>query len=293
MFDEREGLEGTILPPDVLFLQELETIERAIRYTCRRAGLREADAEDFGSWVKLRIIENDYAVLRKFEYRCGFGAFISVVIQRLLLDYRILLWGRWHASSEAKRAGEIAIAVEAMVHRDGWTVEEALPALQRRWPHLTRRDIDALMARLPRRPGRPRSVGSAALELLTGNRGVEELAFEGDRLYLSRRVAAVVRRTFDQLSEGDRLLVRFRFQANMSVAEIARLMGLDQKPLYRRLQRLLAAFRNRLAEEGIDASAVHEILASRSIDLDFGFPATTLPQRPASVSVQPPEEEGS
>src|SRR5256885_9925743 len=49
-----------------------------------RAFLSGADAEDFGSFVKLKLIENDYAALRKFEHRCSFAAYISVVVQRLL-----------------------------------------------------------------------------------------------------------------------------------------------------------------------------------------------------------------
>ena len=58
---------------EALFLAELETTERAIRFACRRASFFGADAEDFGSYVKLKLIENDYGVIRKFEGRQRFG----------------------------------------------------------------------------------------------------------------------------------------------------------------------------------------------------------------------------
>src|SRR5205085_8638364 len=81
----------------------LDLIERVIRFTARRQRLDETDAEDFASIVKLKLIENDYAVIRKFEGRSNFSTFITVVVQRMLLDYRIHYWGKWHASAEAKR----------------------------------------------------------------------------------------------------------------------------------------------------------------------------------------------
>jgi hypothetical protein len=101
-FDPCDPLD-TVLAAERRFLDELPTIDRATRFVCRRAGLEGADAEDFASFVKLKLIENDYAVIRKFQDRCSFGAYAGVVIQRLLLDHRVAIWGKWHASTEARR----------------------------------------------------------------------------------------------------------------------------------------------------------------------------------------------
>src|SRR5207253_3838212 len=114
-----------------LFVAELSTIEQAIAFTCRRAVLRGMDAEDFASYVKLRLIENDYAVMHKYEGRCNFAGYIGIVVQRMLLDYRIQLWGKWHASSEATRLGTAAVALESLLHRDRLTIDEALSTLRR------------------------------------------------------------------------------------------------------------------------------------------------------------------
>jgi small subunit ribosomal protein S4 len=95
-----------------LFVTELETIESAIRFACGRAGLRNADAEDFASEVKMRLIEDDYAVLRAFESRSKFRTFINIVIHRMLVDRRTQQWGRWHSSAEAKRLGPFAVELE-------------------------------------------------------------------------------------------------------------------------------------------------------------------------------------
>ena len=68
--------------------------------------------------VKLRLVENDYAVLRAYEARSKFETFISIVVQRMALDFRIHMWGKWHASAEAKRLGPLAIRLEELLLRN-------------------------------------------------------------------------------------------------------------------------------------------------------------------------------
>lgn len=271
--------------PEKLFLIELETIERAIRYACRRGSLRDDDAEDFASYVKLKLIEKDYAVIRKYERRSSFAAFISVVVQRMLLDYRIGQWGKWHASAEAKRIGEPAITIEAMLYRDGRTIEEMLPPLVRRWPELTRAAVDAIVRRLPSRMPRLRAV-----ELETAGdtlAAAVESPFQSERTDVARRIATVVRETMKNLDEHDRLIFRLRFEGGMSVAEVSRTLKLEQKPLYRRLQRALLLLRGRLEAVGVSAADAEEVLNHRGTDLDFGFEAGS----PLALPSSPDEEE--
>jgi RNA polymerase sigma factor for flagellar operon FliA len=266
--------------PEKLFLIELETIERAIRYACRRGSLRDDDAEDFASYVKLKLIEKDYAVIRKYERRSSFAAFISVVVQRMLLDYRIGQWGKWHASAEAKRIGEPAITIEAMLYRDGRTIDEMLPLLVRRWPELTRPAIDAIVRRLPSRLPRLRAV---ELETAGDTLAADvESPFQSERTDVARRIAAVVRETMKNLDEHDRLIFRLRFEGGMSVAEVSRTLKLEQKPLYRRLQRALLLLRGRLEAVGVSAADAEEVLNHRGTDLDFGFEPGSLPGLPSS-----------
>jgi RNA polymerase sigma factor for flagellar operon FliA len=267
-----------------LFLHELAAIERTIQFACRRGGLRD-NADDFSSYVKLKLIENDYAVIRKHDRRSSFAAFISIVVQRLLLDYRVREWGKWHASAHARRLGEAAIAVEAMLHRDGRTIDEALPALLRRWPELTRCQVEEIARTLPAHSRRPRPVDldHAAEAIGSDATSVAEAAFEADRLQLSRKIAELVRSFMALLDEHDRLIFRFRFEAGLSVAEISRVRHIEQKPLYRQIDRMLLALRGQLEKAGIHAEDVEEILASRNTDLDFGFysPSSESPSYPA------------
>jgi RNA polymerase sigma factor (sigma-70 family) len=257
---------------EAVFLERLKTIERVVTFVCRRNSLRDADAEDFGSWVKLKLIENGYAAILKFDGR-NFVAYITTVIHRLLLDYRIQLWGKWHASAEARRLGEVAIALEVMVVRDGRSVDEALPALRAISPNLTRAEAEAFAARLPDRTPRPRFVGleEVAGELTVSGERVEDVPLASERASLWRRIGEVVDAYLHRLDDESRSVLQLRFGAGLSVAEIARVLRIEQKPLYRVLNRHIAELRRRLRIAGIGWEKARDLLEHPPRDVDFTF----------------------
>lgn len=268
-----------------LFLAQLKTIEQAIAFACRRAGFRYADAEDFASYVKLRLIENDYLVLRKYEGRCPFAGYISIVVQRMLLDYRIHLWGKWHASAEAKRLGPVAVALESLMYRDGLTLDEAFSTLRREPFEVSRAEVERIAALLPSRSPRPRAVDLDAIseEELCAHHVPATGPAETDRTALCRRVGSLVRQAIEQLPDSERLLFRLRFEAGMSIAEIARALQLEQKPLYRRVDALMAVFRAHLEAAGVRSEDVLLLIGDPASDLDFGFAAENSTLRPSST----------
>ena len=276
---------GEFLPPGVnpgkdaggwldlehFFIEQLGVIERAIRSALRRASSPGDDAEDFASYVKLKLIENDYAVLRKYEGRSSFGAFISVVVQRLLADYRIARWGKWHPSAQARRLGEPAMTVETMLVRDRRPLDEALPELQRQWPHLTRDDVEAIAVQLPERTQRPRAVDVDLARVADCRSRPDEMAAAAELGEIAGRIGTVIRAGLDQLDITERLILRLRFEGGVSVAEIARMLNLEQKPLYRRMNRALGALRKQLEFAGFGSRDVEDVLSSATPELNFGL----------------------
>jgi RNA polymerase sigma factor (sigma-70 family) len=256
-----------------LFLRELGTIEQAIRFASRRPAFSREDAEDFASYVKLKLIENNYAIVRKYRAQASFAAFISVVVQRMLLDYRITQWGKWHASAKAQRMGEPAITIEAMLVRDGRSLGEIMSALSRRWPDMTRQQVEAIAAQLPHRAIRPRAVelDLEKTQFASSSEDFEEPLLAVHRRILGHKIQSVVNTTLNDLEELDRVVFKLRFEGGMSVADIARTLCVDQKPLYRRLKRALLRLREQLEAAGITAAEAAEVLASRHNHLDFGF----------------------
>ncbi|MSO61184.1 MAG: hypothetical protein EXQ50_03690 [Acidobacteria bacterium] len=52
-----------------LLLEHLPLIDHIVRTTGRRSHLSAGEQEDFAGFVRLRLIEDDYAILRKFQNR--------------------------------------------------------------------------------------------------------------------------------------------------------------------------------------------------------------------------------
>ena len=259
--------------PEELFRSNLALVDRVIAGVCRRAGLRDADAEDFASAAKLALIENDYAILRGYEGRAPLGAFLTVVVQRLLCREWVRLRGRWHPSAEAERSGPSAVLLEKCMMRDGRTLDEAVAIARSVDPSLDARSARELAARLPQRPPRPRLVPLPEDEHhFVAPDAADARAHEADARRISERAARVVRETIAALPLQDRMLIRFHFGAEMSIADASRILGMPQRPLYRRVEALLRQLRAALEREGIGSADIEELIsAGGSEPFDFGL----------------------
>src|SRR5438874_1527675 len=107
------------MDPRQRLIQEWNTVERLIAATVRRRGLFGADADIFASMVKIRLFEDDCAIVRRFREESKFATYLNVIVQHTFGDFCVKRLGKWHASAAAVRAGGIAIELERMVHRDG------------------------------------------------------------------------------------------------------------------------------------------------------------------------------
>jgi RNA polymerase sigma factor (sigma-70 family) len=261
------------MSPEELFQANLALVERVISGVCRRAGLRDADAEDFASSAKLALIENDYAILRGYEGRAPLGAFLAVVVQRLLAREWTRLRGRWHPSAEAERNGPAAVLLEKLTVREGRSLDDAIEIVRTVHPSLDRARARELAATLPQRAPRLRLVPLPDQELsVAAPDSADARVNEADTLRASERAARVVRETLAALPLQDRMLMRFHFGAEMSIADASRMLGVPQRPLYRRIEALLRQLRGALEREGVGASAVEDMIgAGASESSDFGL----------------------
>ena len=138
--------------PADLFQSQLPLIEGVIRSLVRRRQMAAAEAEEFASHVRLKLIEGDYHILRQFRERSSLGTYLSTVVGHLFQDYRNSQWGKWRPSAQARRAGELAVRLEKLLHRDGVPFQQAVEVLLvTERVAATRAEIDALRAQLPAR----------------------------------------------------------------------------------------------------------------------------------------------
>jgi RNA polymerase sigma factor (sigma-70 family) len=254
-----------------LLTSNLALIERAVGFASRRYRLDPNDAEEFAAVVKLKLVENDYAVLRAYEARSSFSTYINIVIQRLALDYCIHVWGKWHTSAEAKRLGPLAIELEQLLLRDGRSVDDALVILSPKHGGITRESLQSIAARLPERAPRHRDVGLEKAEFVTVTRPaeVEELAFAGDRRLASERLSSAMSAVIARLPDDERLILQLRFEGGMTVPQIARTLGLDQKLTYRRIEKRMRDMRIELERAGIAWRDVLDLIGRDEVLLQF------------------------
>jgi RNA polymerase sigma factor (sigma-70 family) len=250
-----------------LFLAQLVFLRSLVAQIARRQRLAREEAEDLESFVRLRLIENDYRILRSHDGRGELRSYLTVVVHRLFLDYRNQQWGKWRTSSAARRLGGVAQTLEALVHRDGLPLEEAIRRLEADVP---REDLRRLLAELPapkrlRLRYEPESQGD---EIPDGHPSPEESALG---IETARRARAALTVAFRRLTAGDRLLLRLHFAHALTVAAIARTQQEEAGPLYRRIRKLLKQIARELARAGVRGEDVENLLASPALADWQGF----------------------
>ncbi len=244
-----------IADPARAFIDHLPTIDRVIAIIARRNGLTSGDADDFGSWARARIIDSDYAILRKFAGRSTLTTYLTVVLGNLFHDYRNSVWGRWRPSAAAIRAGSIGIRLEELLYRDGFSLRESIEVLRSGGVELSDLAIGRMAHTLPAR----QSASEVSLDVLDGTAGEaadtrEAPALDDDFTLLRAALA--------ELTEEEQMIMRLRFWDDISVADIARRLGLDQKPLYRRIETIELRLRTVLSQRGFDQERARDLLRS-------------------------------
>lgn len=250
--------DSVVIDLEQTFVASLPLIDRIVAIQARRYRLSAADAEDFASWAKARIVEDEYAVFRAFGGRSSLATYLSVVLHNLLRDYRNARWGRWRPSVVAVRAGPTAVRLDELLHRDGCSLREATQILRVSGCTLTDAEIARLAAKLPLRLARDEvgiEVAARTPEVFHAPPDPSPDAAEAARV-----LDCAVRDVMAALPPEDALILRMRFWSGMSVADVARTLHLEQKPLYRRLDAIQARLRDAFAERGIDRDAVSDLL---------------------------------
>jgi RNA polymerase sigma factor (sigma-70 family) len=250
------------LTPEQLFLGHLKLIEEIIAHSCRRSHFSPQDVEDFGGLVKLKLIDDDYAIIRQYQGKCSMRTYLTVVIKRLLMDHQDHLWGKWRHSAEAERLGPVAMRLERLLGREGYSLDEAIQILRvNEKVQMSELELRDLAEKLPPRVGRQPPAGEGDLEAKPDGalRPDEELA-EKERKGISRRVYVTLLSCLKALPKEDQVLVKDR--QRFSVAQIARLRKVEQKPLYRRLTKIYAALKECLGRHGVRQQDVKEVLGS-------------------------------
>jgi RNA polymerase sigma factor for flagellar operon FliA len=253
-----------------LFLRNVETIERIAAFVCRRNCVRDEEAADFASDVKCKLLEADYAIIRKFESRSSFSTYLRTVISRLFSQHRVEQWGKWRPSAEAKRLGPKAIVLEQLTTRDGYSLKEAIQILTvRSGAGYTVAELEQIYVRLPPRGPKPVLVPDDIAADVASNGTTDEPLISREREHVARKAAAVIDKTIEELAPEDQMILRLRFWDARKVPEIASQMHIEQKKLYKRLDKLFAIMRRALTDAGVAGADVADLLVNGDHELSL------------------------
>jgi RNA polymerase sigma factor (sigma-70 family) len=237
----------------------LELIQRKLLRLSWRSGLPACEAEDFRSWALLKLIDDEYRILGKWEGRSSFPTYLTVVLVNLMRDYRIHVWGKWRPSAASRRRGEASVLLERLLMRDGLPAEEALERLRTDYGiSLEPEELVRLVA-LPRRPER-RRVSEEELSKIPIDGQVEIRVEEKERAGTANRLRELLVPLLRSLPAEDRLLLKLHFFEGLSMAALAPILRRPQRELYSARDRCLKKLRRSLDEAGLNADQIRELL---------------------------------
>jgi len=257
--------------PADIYLANLGTIDRIARFVAHKHRLNPDEAAEFGQEVRVRLLDDDYAVFRKFQDRSTLSTYLTTVILRLYQQWRVEQWGKWRPSAEAKRLGEKAIMLERLMSRDGYTFDEAVRVLTTPGgSQYTVSELEAIYVRLPNRVPRPIAVSDEVLpESVAADAGADERVEAKDREKAARRAASTMDGLLRELEPEDRLILQMRFWHAQKVPDIARTLHIEQKKIYKRLDKLFGTLRRGLERAGVSQSDVAGLLTRGDQDVHF------------------------
>ena len=263
-----------------LFLQHLPFIDRAAAGAAQVVGLRGDDVEEFVSWAREQLWEDGYALVRKWRGQSKITTYLATVIMNLGREYRVKLWGRWRPSAAAVRLGSLAVRLETLIYRDGWQIGEAAEMLRSRGETmLSVREVADLVAKIPPRVRRPRTQPvDQPVARNDADVRVDESEDDAER----KAVHLALTSALSELEPAAQVILRMHFLEGRSLADIARALCIQQKPLYRVKDAALRSLRDRLATAGITWDSLSNLIGG---DIESeGLPEQGRESQPSHLS---------
>jgi RNA polymerase sigma factor (sigma-70 family) len=250
-----------------LLLDHLPLVDQIVRTTGRRRHLAPAELDDFASFVKLRLVDDDYAILRKFQGRSTLWTYLSAVIERLSLDYCADKWGRWRPSAAAERLGAPAVLLERLVSRDSHSLDEAIEIIATNHAiGVGKAELLKLWAQLPLRV-RTAEVGEEAAAAIPSPDTSEQNVEDAELRVNIERLERALQTALAQCSSQERVLLALRFDQELSMVQIARLTGSSVPTLHRRLDKSVQQLRTSLSRSGLDRKEIVSLIGHPAIAL--------------------------
>ena len=183
-----------------------------------------------------------------------FSTWLRVVVRNLCVDWHRRAFGRHHRFEFVRRLSALDQAVFQSLHLDHLSQEEALLRLAPNFPGLSRltlaeRAEHILQELSPRQRWLLSTRAAEAGDEVT--KAAERVADERpspETVALNEQLQARLRHAVEKLSQADRLLLQLRFEQEMTLQQIARVLRIgDAQRADRRIREVLERLRRVLS----------------------------------------------
>jgi RNA polymerase sigma factor (sigma-70 family) len=256
---------ASITDANEILITHIDLVRRIVRCVAHRLRLSATATDELESAVWMRLIEHDYRAIRQYKGEAAFGTFLTIIVSRLALDAQSAEWGRWRPSSRARRLGDSAALFERLVFRDGYSRQEAVAQLVSNGHAPPSSEVRALAAKRRSMPRRYIPVEVVA-NTLTGSDDPTEPLVAAECVKRAQVVGRALEEALQTISDEDRTLLGMRHDQGMKVSAIARVVGADQKTLYRKLATLHRHLRRRIAAAGVTTADVQAVTGRADVE---------------------------
>jgi RNA polymerase sigma factor (sigma-70 family) len=231
------------------------------------ATLFESNADavaDCFLFVCEQLSKNGFRRLRKFQANgaASFSTWLRLVIRRLCIDWHRKEFGRSRIFESIGRLSDVDQAVFRTVFEDGTRPDSAVSALRASFPRLTQEELEESCERIQR------SLSSRQLWLIAARKPklsslgvmladdgislqdqIRDPAPDPETLAADKERRAALDRALAELAAAERLLIRLRYEQELTLEQVARLTDLpDPQTVDRRLKQILAGLRNAIGK---------------------------------------------
>ncbi|MCX8116573.1 MAG: sigma-70 family RNA polymerase sigma factor [Desulfobacterota bacterium] len=214
----------------------------------------EIDPDTLVNQVIDRLKADQYKVFRDFQGQAKMTTYLQTIISNLVVDLVRRQRGRNRAKDRAKTLGPIGEKLYELVFEKGYPAEEAYNYLKKHHHIETSlHEIEEMVESLKGPRSREKStVPDDAKPFVTKEDPEKELIRE-ERKKLAQ---GVLEDLLSSMSDEEKMMIRMRFPASeeerpMELAEIARLLGINEKAVDSRIRRILIKCRKIILKKGL------------------------------------------
>jgi len=220
--------DGTLLPKmtlEELFHQSLEALPLILRGLGREKRLSPEELEDLRSDIQIKLLEDDYRVLRRWNRRSSFKVYLVTVVYNIWSDLVRGEKGTVRVSAAAKRLGPPAPELEMLLGRHGLKLDQAYQLIKSRFPGLSLGEAEKIAAQINPRPGR-RFEGVDVVARLQDLEPTGDKRLELQEMFVKKHEAlALMHQILSELPKHDRLLLVRVHAEGVKFSHIAKSLG--------------------------------------------------------------------